>query len=335
KELLAELKSFEAEESLPLEERLDSASEEKVSEDKVIDDEAARFKVLWQALKISALSQEKPSESDQSAEPGDLPEDDVHPEVQALRLRVQVARAAQEPLKRRANELQRCFHHQRALLEAARQGSERAKQVADRVRQAQVLAEIRVSYSQAWQMHAHAIAENLDLKEKLRASRERSARLAEEIAELQEKSGLSPKGPGLVDIVSLAESEICHLETGRGEKLDMRSQIYEKGALPKSWDNLYHSVQGEGEVSEQPEPEPLKSPQVLPAPAELVPQQWLPLSGEEEVPDSQQEQEAIPTLRGRSQAAKQMRESPSGRCWKAKPGSAAGQRRLASLASQA
>ena len=29
-------------------------------------------------------------------------------------LGAQVARAAQEPLKRRANELQRCFHHQRA-----------------------------------------------------------------------------------------------------------------------------------------------------------------------------------------------------------------------------
>ena len=82
--------------------------------------------------------------------------------------------ATQGPLRLQANEMLRSLHHQRATLQAAKDLSP-----VGQVQRAQLMAER--------QLHAHCVAENLHLKEKLRASLERKELLAKQLQEMQAK----------------------------------------------------------------------------------------------------------------------------------------------------
>eukprot|EP00435_Cladocopium_sp_Y103_P035602 s33_g9.t1 len=237
----------------------------------------------------------------------------TNPEIQSLRQRIDECVAAQGPLREKANEMLRSLHHHRAMLKAARkevEKSAKSAEVAAKVRQAQLLAELRHSHSQVWQVHAHCIAENIDLKEKLRASLERREKLLKEIQLVkmspcfpQERlEALSPP-PGLERIESddtssgetktdsePEESECQGCQGCQGvceapplapvAPLHFNDSVMKSPSLSPDEggkdvllmdEQIFVGCQGDLEQPEQPEPEPFKSPQVVPVEAVMPP----------------------------------------------------------------
>lgn len=225
----------------------------------------------------------------------------TNPEIQSLRQRIDDCVAAQGPLREKANEMLRSLHHHRAMLKAARkevEKSAKSAEVAAKVRQAQLLAELRHSHSQVWQVHAHCIAENIDLKEKLRASLERREKLLKEIQLVkmspcfpQERLEAVSPPPGLERIESdeytssgetKTESEPEESECQGVSKAPAALHFNEPvvkspGLFPDEggkdvllMDEIF-GCQPQPEQPEQPEPEPFKSPQVVPVEAVLPP----------------------------------------------------------------
>ncbi|CAE7452111.1 unnamed protein product, partial [Symbiodinium sp. KB8] len=148
---------------------------------------------------LSRLSQEVPALERPAQEPPPMQQLPVppaqdssrnDPRLISLRRQIDDRVAAQRPLRKKANEMLRSLHHHRAMIEAARRGVEEsqpdAQEVEDGVLQAQGLAELRYAYSQTELVHAHCIAENLDLKEKLRAAKQRCADLSTDVAHARE-----------------------------------------------------------------------------------------------------------------------------------------------------
>lgn len=213
----------------------------------------------------------------------------TNPEIQSLRQRIDECVAAQGPLREKANEMLRSLHHHRAMLKAARkevEKSAKSAEVAAKVRQAQLLAELRHSHSQVWQVHAHCIAENIDLKEKLRASLERREKLLKEIQLVkmspcfpQERclKALSPP-PGLERIESDEYTSSGETKTDSEEsecqgvcKAPAPSAHFKSVKSP----SIFPDEGGKDvllmEQPEQPEPEPFKSPHVGPVEAVMPP----------------------------------------------------------------
>lgn len=213
----------------------------------------------------------------------------TNPEIQSLRQRIDECVAAQGPLREKANEMLRSLHHHRAMLKAARkevEKSAKSAEVAAKVTQAQLLAELRHSHSQVWQVHAHCIAENIDLKEKLRASLERREKLLKEIQLVkmspcfpQERclKALSPP-PGLERIESDEYTSSGETKTDSEEsecqgvcKAPAPSAHFKSVKSP----SIFPDEGGKDvllmEQPEQPEPEPFKSPHVGPVEAVLPP----------------------------------------------------------------
>lgn len=213
----------------------------------------------------------------------------TNPEIQSLRQRIDECVAAQGPLREKANEMLRSLHHHRAMLKAARkevEKSAKSAEVAAKVTQAQLLAELRHSHSQVWQVHAHCIAENIDLKEKLRASLERREKLLKEIQLVkmspcfpQERclKALSPP-PGLERIESDEYTSSGETKTDSEEsecqgvcKAPAPSAHFKSVKSP----SIFPDEGGKDvllmEQPEQPEPEPFKSPHVGPVEAVMPP----------------------------------------------------------------
>lgn len=213
----------------------------------------------------------------------------TNPEIQSLRQRIDECVAAQGPLREKANEMLRSLHHHRAMLKAARkevEKSAKSAEVAAKVRQAQLPAELRHSHSQVWQVHAHCIAENIDLKEKLRASLERREKLLKEIQLVkmspcfpQERclKALSPP-PGLERIESDEYTSSGETKTDSEEsecqgvcKAPAPSAHFKSVKSP----SIFPDEGGKDvllmEQPEQPEPEPFKSPHVGPVEAVMPP----------------------------------------------------------------
>lgn len=282
----------------------------------------------------------------------------TNPEFQSLRQRIDACVAAQGPLREKANEMLRSLHHHRAMLKAARkevEKSAKSAEVAAKVRQAQLLAELRHSHSQVWQIHAHCIAENIDLKEKLRASVERREKLLKEIQLVkmspdfpQQDLGLISPPPGLQlddesDYTSSGETKTeSEPEESQGvcqasNELPCEASNIDKGGKDVSHEEFFDQG-SKSDAAEQPEPEPLKSPQVLPMQMVVPTLQSLPQSmptGRNDlVAQDLVDLEVAPppgleTLQTRSVAAEArvdsrppVRESGvevKGRCWVAKP----------------
>lgn len=273
----------------------------------------------------------------------------TNPEFQSLRQRIDACVAAQGPLREKANEMLRSLHHHRAMLKAARkevEKSAKSAEVAAKVRQAQLLAELRHSHSQVWQIHAHCIADNIDLKEKLRASVERREKLLKEIQLVkmspdfpQQDLGLISPPPGLQlddesDYTSSGETKTeSEPEVSQGvcqASNELPSENLGKGGkdVGESHEEFFH----QGDAAEQPEPEPLKS-QVLPMQMVMPTLQSLPQSMPTGRTDSAAQDlvdlkvappPGLEMLQTRSVAAEarvDSRESGEvkGRCWVAKP----------------
>eukprot|EP00434_Breviolum_minutum_P027026 symbB.v1.2.023897.t1/scaffold2224.1/size85388/1 len=275
----------------------------------------------------------------------------TNPEFQSLRQRIDACVAAQGPLREKANEMLRSLHHHRAMLKAARkevEKSAKSAEVAAKVRQAQLLAELRHSHSQVWQIHAHCIAENIDLKEKLRASVERREKLLKEIQLVkmspdfpQQDLGLISPPPGLElddesDYTSSGETKTeSEPEESQGvcqasNELPCEASNIDKGGKDVSHEEFFDQG-SKSDAAEQPEPEPLKSPQVLPMQMVVPTLQSLPQS----MPTGRNDLDLVDlevapppgleTLQTRSVAAEarvDSRESGvevKGRCWVAKP----------------
>lgn len=216
----------------------------------------------------------------------------TNPEIQSLRQRIDECVAAQGPLREKANEMLRSLHHHRAMLKAARkevEKSAKSAEVAAKVTQAQLLAELRHSHSQVWQVHAHCIAENIDLKEKLRASLERREKLLKEIQLVkmspcfpQERclKALSPP-PGLERIESDEYTSSGETKTDSEEsecqgvcKAPAPSAHFKSVKSPSIFPDEGGKdvlLMEQPEQPEQPEPEPFKSPHVGPVEAVMPP----------------------------------------------------------------
>lgn len=278
----------------------------------------------------------------------------TNPEIQSLRQRIDECVAAQGPLREKANEMLRSLHHHRAMLKAARkevEKSAKSAEVAAKVRQAQLLAELRHSHSQVWQVHAHCIAENIDLKEKLRASLERREKLLKEIQLVkmspcfpQERrlKALSPP-PGLERIESDEYTSSGETKTDSEEESECQGvckapAVKSPSIFPEGGKDVLlmdEQIFGDAqpEQPEQPEPEPFKSPQVVPVEAVMPPiLQSLPkpIAAERKDSDAQDltglevaPPPGLDTFQARRLAATQgdSRESGvevNGRCWVAK-----------------
>ncbi|CAK9088816.1 unnamed protein product [Durusdinium trenchii] len=303
------------------------------------------------ALEDHAASSSRSSSSSQT-----------NPALQSLRQRIDACVAAQGPLREKANEMLRSLHHHRATLKAARKEVDRTAQsaeVAALVRQAQLLAELRHSHSQVCEVHAHCIAENLDLKEKLRASLERRENLAKQLEhELSLGETARPikdcgiviePPPGLGGEPHLPGHPASDSETSSGET---KTESEPDGVRSVSGDaedcedpELLALTKSEGlcddggkevildaetgeEMAEQPEPEPLKSPQVLPVEAEVPVLQSLPFSAQDEANPPEEPEvpcppglETVSTARslvGRARTDSRESVEGTGRCWVAK-----------------